>query len=69
MTPPLTVRSATRRFVVLMLELPTGGLAGVVGRRPVVLLGAGCYSALLCLLLPRESGRPAQSQSTVSVVP
>lgn len=88
MTPPLTVRSATRRFVVLTalrwfpvgltvpvmvllatarglslpdlgllltayglvtlaLELPTGGLADVLGRRPVVLLGTALH-ALSC---------------------
>jgi predicted MFS family arabinose efflux permease len=97
-TPPLTVRSATRRFVVLTalrwfpvgltvpvmvllatargvslpelgllltaygvvvlaLELPTGGLADVVGRRPVVLLGVALH-ALSCTAFVLAEGAP-----------
>lgn len=98
MTPPLTVRSATRRFVVLTalrwfpvgltvpvmvllatargvslpelgllltaygvvvmtLELPTGGLADVLGRRPVVLLGTALH-ALSCTAFVLADGVP-----------
>ena len=98
MTPPLTVRSATRRFVVLtglrwfpvgltvpvmvllatarglelselgllltaygvvvmVLELPTGGLADVLGRRPVVLLGTALH-ALSCAAFVLADGTP-----------
>lgn len=34
--------------VVITLELPTGGLADAIGRRPVILIGAGLH-ALSCL--------------------
>lgn len=98
MTPPPTVRSATRRFVVLtalrwlpvgltvpvmvllatarglslpelgllltaygvvvlVLELPTGGLADVLGRRPVVLLGTALH-ALSCTAFVLADGVP-----------
>lgn len=98
MTPPPTVRSATRRFVALTalrwfpvgltapvmvllatgrglslpelgllltaygavtlaLELPTGGLADVLGRRPVVLLGAALH-ALSCVSFVLADGTP-----------
>lgn len=98
MTPPLTVRTATRRFVVLTalrwfpvgltvpvmvllatargvslpelgllltaygvvvmtLELPTGGLADVLGRRPVVLLGTALH-ALSCTAFVLADGVP-----------
>ncbi len=98
MTPPPTVRSATRRFVVLTalrwfpvgltvpvmvllatarglslaelgialtvygvvvltLELPTGGLADVLGRRPVVLLGTALH-ALSCAAFALADGFP-----------
>ena len=98
MTPPATVRSATRRLVVLtalrwfpvgltvpvmvllgtarglsladlgllltaygvvvlVLELPTGGLADVLGRRPVVLLGTALH-ALSCTAFVLADGVP-----------
>ena len=98
MSPPLTVRAATRRFVVLTalrwfpvgltvpvmvllatargvtlpelgllltaygavvlaLELPTGGLADVLGRRPVVLLGTALH-ALSCTAFVLADGVP-----------
>lgn len=98
MTPPPTIRSATRRFVVLTalrwfpvgltvpvmvllatargvslpelgllltaygvvvmtLELPTGGLADVLGRRPVVLLGTALH-ALSCTAFVLADGVP-----------
>jgi MFS family permease len=43
---------ATQGFVVLALELPTGGLADALGRRPVLILAAavGICSAVLVLL-------------------
>ena len=96
MSPPLTVRSATRRLVgltalrwlpvgltapvmvllaqsrglslreigllftvhgvvVVALELPTGGLADVLGRRPVVVAGAALH-VLSCLLVAVSTG-------------
>ena len=43
-------------LVVLALELPTGGLADVLGRRPVVVLGAFllAFAALAGFLLHRR---------------
>lgn len=48
---------ATQGVVVLVLELPTGGLADALGRRPVILAAALCALAALGLLA--VAGSPA----------
>lgn len=42
-------------FVVLALELPTGGLADSLGRRPVLVLAGGVGTAALAVLLVADS--------------
>ena len=46
---------ATQGVVVLLLELPTGGLADALGRRPVILAGIVCAVAALGLVLVADS--------------
>lgn len=46
---------AMQGIVVLVLELPTGGLADALGRRPVILAGIGCAVVALSLLAVASS--------------
>ncbi|HUG83584.1 MAG TPA: MFS transporter [Euzebya sp.] len=47
--------SAVGGTVVLLLELPTGGLADVLGRRPVLLVASACNLAGIALMVVAET--------------
>lgn len=46
---------AVQGLMVFLLELPTGGLADTIGRRPVLLVAAGVEFSAVCVLLVADS--------------